>query len=40
MQPQQQIAVLGVSGYAGAELARLLLRHPGFAGPSPLFLGR
>ena len=40
MQPQQQIAVLGVSGYAGAELARLLLRHPRFAGTSPLFLGR
>ena len=40
MQTQQQIAVLGVSGYAGAELARLLLRHPRLAGTSPLFLGR
>jgi N-acetyl-gamma-glutamyl-phosphate reductase len=40
MGTQQQIAVLGVSGYAGAELARLLLRHPRLAGSSPLFLGR
>lgn len=40
MQTQAQIAVLGVSGYAGAELARLLLRHPRLAGTSPLFLGR
>ncbi len=29
-----------MSGYAGAELARLLLRHPRLAGTSPLFLGR
>jgi N-acetyl-gamma-glutamyl-phosphate reductase len=35
-----QIAVAGVSGYAGGELARLLLRHPGLAGTTPLFLGR
>jgi N-acetyl-gamma-glutamyl-phosphate reductase len=41
MQPtQSQIAVLGVTGYAGAELARLLLGHPRLAGTSPLFLGR
>jgi N-acetyl-gamma-glutamyl-phosphate reductase len=40
MQAQQEIAVLGVSGYAGAELARLLLRHPRLAGTPPLFLGR
>jgi N-acetyl-gamma-glutamyl-phosphate reductase len=40
MQQQAQIAVLGVTGYAGAELARLLLRHPRLAGASPLFLGR
>jgi N-acetyl-gamma-glutamyl-phosphate reductase len=40
MQTQHQIAVLGVSGYAGAELARLLLRHPRLAGTAPLFLGR
>jgi N-acetyl-gamma-glutamyl-phosphate reductase len=26
-------AILGVSGYAGAELARLLLRHPGVSAP-------
>ncbi len=31
---------MGVSGYAGAELARLLLRHPRLASTSPLFLGR
>lgn len=35
-----QTAVMGVSGYAGMELARLLLRHPALAGASPLFLGR
>ncbi len=35
-----QTAVMGVTGYAGAELARLLLRHPRLAGGSPLFLGR
>ena len=40
MQQQTQIAVMGVTGYAGAELARLLLGHPGLAGASPLFLGR
>lgn len=33
-------AVAGVSGYAGGELARLLLRHPRFAAQTPLFLGR
>ena len=33
-------AVAGVSGFAGGELARLLLRHPRFAGETPLFLGR
>jgi N-acetyl-gamma-glutamyl-phosphate reductase len=35
-----RIAVAGVSGYAGGELARLLLRHPGMQGTAPLFLGR
>jgi N-acetyl-gamma-glutamyl-phosphate reductase len=40
MQQQTQIAVMGVTGYAGAELARLLLGHPRLAGTSPLFLGR
>ena len=34
------VAVLGVTGYAGMELARLLLRHPQLAGTPPLFLGR
>ncbi|HEY3988192.1 MAG TPA: N-acetyl-gamma-glutamyl-phosphate reductase [Acidobacteriaceae bacterium] len=37
---QTQIAMMGVTGYAGTELARLLLRHPKLAGASPLFLGR
>jgi N-acetyl-gamma-glutamyl-phosphate reductase len=35
-----QTAVLGVSGYAGAELARLLLRHPCLKTVPPLFFGR
>ncbi len=34
------IAVAGVSGYAGAELARLLLHHPRLQGTTPVFLGR
>ena len=34
-----QVAVMGVSGFSGAELARLLLRHPRFPA-APLFLGR
>jgi len=33
-------AVAGVGGYAGGELARLLLAHPRLAGAKPLFLGR
>jgi N-acetyl-gamma-glutamyl-phosphate reductase len=33
-------AVAGVSGYAGGELARLLLRHPRLANTPPIFLGR
>jgi N-acetyl-gamma-glutamyl-phosphate reductase len=33
MRHPRQIAVLGVTGYAGFELARLLLRHPAVAGP-------
>ena len=33
-------AVAGVSGYAGGELARLLLAHPRLNGSAPLFLGR
>lgn len=33
-------AVAGVGGYAGGELARLLLGHPRLAKTQPLFLGR
>jgi N-acetyl-gamma-glutamyl-phosphate reductase len=33
-------AIIGVSGYAGAELARLLLRHPRLVDTPPVFLGR
>jgi N-acetyl-gamma-glutamyl-phosphate reductase len=33
-------AVAGVGGYAGGELARLLLSHPRLAAIKPLFLGR
>ncbi len=33
-------AVIGVSGYSGAELARLLLRHPQLQSTPPLFFGR
>ncbi|MGH9616822.1 MAG: N-acetyl-gamma-glutamyl-phosphate reductase [Acidobacteriaceae bacterium] len=36
----RQIAVFGVSGYAGAELARLLLHHPRLRGHAPVFFGR
>ena len=35
-----RVAVAGVSGYAGEELARILLRHPRFTGAPPIFLGR
>lgn len=35
-----RVAVAGVTGYAGAELARLLLRHPRLASTPPMFLGR
>jgi N-acetyl-gamma-glutamyl-phosphate reductase len=35
-----QTAVLGVTGYAGAELARLLVRHPRLKGTAPIFAGR
>jgi N-acetyl-gamma-glutamyl-phosphate reductase len=33
-------AVAGVGGYAGGELARLLLAHPRLRGTDPIFLGR
>lgn len=35
-----QTAVMGVTGYAGAELARLLLRHPRLKAAPPVFAGR
>jgi N-acetyl-gamma-glutamyl-phosphate reductase len=35
-----QTALVGVSGYAGAELARLLLHHPRLKGLPPVFAGR
>jgi N-acetyl-gamma-glutamyl-phosphate reductase len=35
-----QTAVIGVTGYAGAELARLLLRHPRLKDTPPVFAGR
>jgi len=33
-------AILGVGGYAGGELARILLHHPKFASAPPTFFGR
>src|SRR5580698_9066455 len=35
-----QTGVIGVTGYAGAELARLLLHHPRLRGKPPVFAGR
>lgn len=35
-----QTAVVGVTGYAGAELARLLLHHPRLKNKAPVFAGR
>ncbi|MGA2907329.1 MAG: N-acetyl-gamma-glutamyl-phosphate reductase [Terracidiphilus sp.] len=35
-----QTAVMGVTGYAGAELARLLLHHPRLKNHPPVFAGR
>ncbi|HEY6487528.1 MAG: N-acetyl-gamma-glutamyl-phosphate reductase [Terracidiphilus sp.] len=40
MSDRIQTAVIGVTGYAGAELARLLLRHPRLKGVPPVFAGR
>jgi N-acetyl-gamma-glutamyl-phosphate reductase len=40
MKKTVQTAVMGVTGYAGMELARLLLRHPQLKNVPPLFLGR
>lgn len=38
--PSLRIAVAGVSGYAGGELAYLLLRHPRLVNTPPTFIGR
>jgi N-acetyl-gamma-glutamyl-phosphate reductase len=35
-----QTAVIGVTGYAGAELARILLHHPRLKSKPPVFAGR
>ena len=35
-----RVAVAGVTGYAGAELARLVLGHPRLADTTPIFLSR
>ena len=35
-----QTAIVGVTGYAGAELARLLLHHPRLKAKAPIFAGR
>ena len=40
MSKSVQTAVVGVTGYAGAELARLLLHHPCLKGKPPVFAGR
>ena len=40
MRENVQTAVVGVTGYAGAELARLLLHHPRLKGEPPVFAGR
>ena len=40
MRTAVQTAVVGVTGYAGAELARLLVRHPRLKGATPIFAGR
>ena len=40
MKETVQTAVVGVTGYAGAELARLLLHHPKLEGKPPVFAGR
>src|ERR1700757_4296683 len=40
MNKSLQTAVMGVSGYAGMELARLLLCHPLLQSVPPVFFGR
>lgn len=38
--PAPRTGIVGVGGYAGGELARLLLHHPRFAATTPTFFGR
>jgi N-acetyl-gamma-glutamyl-phosphate reductase len=38
--PAPRTGIVGVGGYAGAELARILLHHPRFAATTPTFFGR
>ena len=40
MEEAVQTAILGVTGYSGAELARLLMRHPRLKRKPPVFVGR
>jgi N-acetyl-gamma-glutamyl-phosphate reductase len=40
MTKKVQTAIVGVTGYAGAELARLLLHHPRLQGKPPVLAGR
>jgi N-acetyl-gamma-glutamyl-phosphate reductase len=40
MEKALQTAVMGVTGYSGAELARLLVHHPRLKHTPPIFLGR
>ena len=40
MKKTVQTAIVGVTGYAGAELARLLLHHPRLKGVAPVMAGR
>lgn len=40
MKETVQTAIIGVTGYAGAELARLLLHHPRLRNTPPVFAGR
>ena len=40
MKATVQTALVGVTGYAGAELAQLLLHHPRLHGKPPVFAGR
>ncbi|MCL2660684.1 MAG: hypothetical protein FWD64_09230, partial [Acidobacteriaceae bacterium] len=37
---KNKVAIAGVTGYSGGELARLVLNHPRLAGIEPVFYGR